>query len=133
MMVGDLVKPAITPAFAAAARYGVRQQSRRRVARHYHSSMLRKVQNPRADGHLDVLGSIPAAYRKAVLEQCDRCLLAKGQTMWKQGDRAEYVAFLFSGKAMSSYRSRNGKTGTTGFWCAGDFLGAADIDREEAD
>jgi hypothetical protein len=28
---------------------------------------------------------------------------------------------------MSWYQARNGKTGTTGFWCAGDFLGAADV------
>jgi CRP/FNR family transcriptional regulator len=81
----------------------------------------------RADGHLDVLGSIPPEYRKAVLEQCERRVVAKGRTIWKQGERAEYVGFLFSGKAMSSYQSRNGKSGTTGFWCAGDLLGAADL------
>src|SRR2546425_2237734 len=79
------------------------------------------------DGHLDVLGSIPAAYRSAVLEQCDRRTLAKRELIWSQGEPAQYVAFLASGKAMSSYQSRNGKTGTTGFWCAGDLLGAADI------
>jgi CRP/FNR family transcriptional regulator, cyclic AMP receptor protein len=28
---------------------------------------------------------------------------------------------------MSWYQARNGKTGTTGFWCAGDLLGAADV------
>lgn len=79
------------------------------------------------DGHLDVLGSIPPAYRSAVLEQCERRVLAKGDVIWSQGEPAEYVAFLVSGKAMSSYQSRNGKTGTTGFWCAGDLLGAADL------
>ncbi|MBI4204291.1 MAG: Crp/Fnr family transcriptional regulator [Betaproteobacteria bacterium] len=83
--------------------------------------------NSRTDGHLDVLGSIPAPYRNAVLEQCERRVVAKGHAIWKQGQPAEYVAFLFSGKAMSSYQSRNGKTGTTGFWCAGDLLGAADL------
>ena len=72
-------------------------------------------------------GSIPTEYRKSVLEQCERRVVAKGRTIWKQGDRAEYVGFLFSGKAMSSYQSRNGKSGTTGFWCAGDLLGAADL------
>jgi CRP/FNR family cyclic AMP-dependent transcriptional regulator len=80
-----------------------------------------------ADGHLDVLGSIPAAYRSAVLEQCERRAFVKGELIWTQGEPAEYVAFLVSGKAMSSYQSRNGKTGTTGFWCAGDLLGAADL------
>jgi len=81
----------------------------------------------RANGHLDVLGSIPPVYRKAVLDQCDRRYVQKGKSVWTQGEPAEYVAFLFSGKAMSSYQSRNGKTGTTGFWCAGDLLGAADL------
>jgi CRP/FNR family cyclic AMP-dependent transcriptional regulator len=79
------------------------------------------------DGHLDVLGSIPAAYRSAVLEQCERRTLAKGDLIWSQGETADCVAFLASGKVMSSYQSRNGKTGTTGFWCAGDLLGAADV------
>jgi CRP-like cAMP-binding protein len=80
-----------------------------------------------ADGHLDVLGSIPAVYRSAVLEQCERREFSKGQLIWTQGEPADYVAFLVSGKAMSSYQSLNGKTGTTGFWCAGDLLGAADL------
>lgn len=83
--------------------------------------------DPRSDGHLDVLGLIPAVYRNAVLEQCERRAVAKGKLIWTQGEPAEYVAFLVSGKAMSSYQSRNGKIGTTGFWCAGDLLGAADI------
>jgi CRP/FNR family transcriptional regulator, cyclic AMP receptor protein len=81
----------------------------------------------RPSGHLDVLGSIPPVYRKAVLEQCQRRSLPKGAAVWTQGDPADCVAFLYSGKAMSSYQSRNGKTGTTGFWCAGDLLGAGDL------
>ena len=81
----------------------------------------------RTDGHLDVLGSIPPPYRTAVLEQCKRRVLARGELIWSQGDPAEFVAFLFSGKTMSWYQARNGKTGTTGFWCAGDLLGAADL------
>jgi CRP-like cAMP-binding protein len=89
--------------------------------------MLQRARVASGDGHLDVLGSIPAAYRNAVLEQCERRTLAKGELIWSQGEPAEYVAFLVSGKAMSSYQSRNGKTGTTGFWCAGDLLGAADL------
>jgi CRP/FNR family transcriptional regulator, cyclic AMP receptor protein len=81
----------------------------------------------RSDGHLDVLGSIPAQYRKAVLDQCERRQLRKGATLWSQGQPADCVALLYSGKAMSSYQSRNGKTGVTGFWCEGDLLGAADV------
>jgi CRP-like cAMP-binding protein len=88
--------------------------------------MLKKA-DARRSGHLDVLGSIPPAYRQAVLEQCERRQVAKGKTVWSQGGPADCVAFLFSGKAMSSYQSRNGKTGTTGFWCAGDLLGAGDM------
>jgi CRP-like cAMP-binding protein len=89
--------------------------------------MLQKARDKRANGHLDVLGAVPAPYRKAVLDQCERRAVRKGETIWSQGEPAEYVAFLVSGKAMSSFQSRNGKTGTTGFWCAGDLLGAADI------
>ena len=81
----------------------------------------------RTDGHLDVLGAIPPAYRNAVLEQCERRVLARGDLIWSQGEPAQFVAFLVSGKAMSWYQARNGKTGTTGFWCAGDLLGAADV------
>lgn len=89
--------------------------------------MPKRQKTARADGHLDVLGSIPPIYRSAVLEMCDRRSLTRGALIWTQGEPAEYVAFLASGKAMSSYQSRNGKTGTTGFWCAGDLLGAADL------
>src|SRR5678816_267046 len=89
--------------------------------------MPQKPSSLQPDGHLDVLGSIPAAYRSAVLEQCEKRSLGKGQLIWSQGEPATYVIFLASGKAMSSYQSRNGKTGTTGFWCAGDLLGAADM------
>lgn len=93
----------------------------------YNPSMLKDWAASRSVGHLDVLGSIPAEYRDAVLAQCERRVLAKGRAIWRQGEPAQYVAFLVSGKAMSSYQSRNGKIGTTGFWCAGDILGAADI------
>src|SRR5438874_1751273 len=89
--------------------------------------MLQRTRGISADGHLDVLDAVPPAYRKAVLDQCERRTVRKGDVIWSQGEPADYVAFLVSGKAMSSYQSRNGKTGTTGFWCAGDLLGAADI------
>jgi CRP/FNR family transcriptional regulator len=78
-------------------------------------------------GHLDVLAAIPAEYRAAVLQQCERRSVKRGQFLWRQGDRAEFVAFLVSGKAMSLFQSRNGKSGTTGFWSAGALLGAADL------
>jgi CRP/FNR family transcriptional regulator, cyclic AMP receptor protein len=84
-------------------------------------------ESPRADGHLDVFGAIPPEYRAAVLEQCNRRVVRKGQAVWTQGENAEYVAFLASGTAMSLYQAPNGRIGTTGFWCAGDILGAGDI------
>jgi len=80
-----------------------------------------------ADGHLDVLGSIPPEYRAAVIEQCERRVLAKGATIWSQGEPAEFIGFLVKGKAMSMYQSSSGKVGTTGFWCPGDILGAGDL------
>lgn len=74
-----------------------------------------------------MLGGIPAEYRSAVLVQCDRRVLQKGGIVWSQGQPADYVAFLSSGRVMSTYQSRNGRTGTTGFWGPGDLLGAADL------
>ncbi len=78
-------------------------------------------------GHLDVLAAIPAEYRAAVVEQCERRSFRRSQIIWAQGEPAEFVAFLVKGKAMSMYQSRSGKVGTIGFWCAGDILGAGDL------
>jgi CRP-like cAMP-binding protein len=78
-------------------------------------------------GHMDVLGSIPKAYRKAVYGQCQTMEYKRGQALWHQGDSAESVGFLITGKAMSTYLSPAGKTGITGFWSDGDMLGAADL------
>lgn len=89
--------------------------------------MVDTSRGARNDGHLDVLGSIPQEYRSAVLVQCERRVLQKGGNVWSQGEPADYVAFLSSGRVMSSYQSRNGRTGTTGFWGPGDLLGAADL------
>lgn len=78
-------------------------------------------------GHLDVLGSIPEQYRNEVLSQCTKHRFNRGDILWNQGDPAGTVAFLISGKAMSRYHSLRGKVGITGFWSAGDILGAADL------
>ena len=78
-------------------------------------------------GHLDVLGSIPEPYRGAVLSQCTKHRFKRGDVLWNQGDPAGSVAFLVTGKAMSKYHSPRGKVGITGFWSAGDVLGAADL------
>ena len=78
-------------------------------------------------GHLDVLGAIPPEYRDAVLDQCRKQCLGRGETVWHQGDAAHHVAFLVEGKAMSTYHSPSGKAGVTGFWLSGDLLGAGDL------
>lgn len=89
--------------------------------------MLQRRQEKRADGHLDVLGSLPATCRDAVIAQCRRRSVAKGRTLWTQGEAAQYVAILTSGKVTSWYEAANGKAGTIGFWCAGDIVGLGDM------
>ncbi len=78
-------------------------------------------------GHLDVLGSVPSAYRESILAQCRERCFGKGDVIWNQGEPAGYVAFLIDGAAMSTYHSPNGKMGVTGIWFPGDILGAADL------
>lgn len=80
-----------------------------------------------SSGHLDVLGSIPATYRDELLGKCAKHGFKRGDILWNQGDPAGTVAFLVSGKAMSTYHSPRGKVGITGFWSTGDILGAADL------
>ncbi len=94
--------------------------------------MVDKPHRERADGHLDVLGSIPPEYRQAVLQQCELRVVRKGGIIWSQGELADCVAFLVNGRVMSSYQNRNGRTGTTGFWGPGDMLGAADLGSPSA-
>ena len=89
--------------------------------------MLKRVRTGQDSGHLDVLESVPAVLRHAVLAQCEVKIFPKGATVWTQGQQAGHVAFLVTGKAMSCYQSRNGKAGATGFWSAGDLLGAGDL------
>ena len=78
-------------------------------------------------GHLDVLGSIPDAYRRAFVAQCAEKCFKKGEVVWNQGDKAGYVAFLVEGAVMSTFFDLNGKMGVTGIWFPGDILGAADL------
>ena len=64
--------------------------------------MLMRKADGRADGHLDVLGSIPPAYRQAVLEQCERRHVAKGKTVWSQGEPADCVALPDPGTGVTN-------------------------------
>ena len=89
--------------------------------------MLQRRREKRADGHLDILGGLPSICRNAVIEQCRQRSVAKGKTLWTQGEPAQFVAIIVSGKVTSWYEARSGKAGTIGFWCAGDIVGLGDM------
>lgn len=78
-------------------------------------------------GHLDVLSSIPSQCRAAILANSVEKKFRKGSIIWRQGDNANYVAFLIEGAAMSTFHSPTGRMGVTGIWFPGDILGAADL------
>lgn len=80
-----------------------------------------------AAGHLDLLASLSAASRNALLVECVEKRISKGRVIWNQGDKAGHVAFLVEGAAMSTFNTPNGKMGVTGIWFPGDMLGAADL------
>ena len=70
---------------------------------------------------------LPPDCRAVVIEQCRPRAVAKGRTLWTQGEAAPFAAILVSGKVMSLYEARNGRSGTVGFWCSGDLLGLGDM------
>jgi len=80
-----------------------------------------------SNGHFDVLDALPAEYRQIVTDQCVRVRRKKGETLWNQGDEADYVALLIEGTATAIYHNVNGKVGTIGFWFPGDLLGASNL------
>lgn len=49
--------------------------------------------------------------------------------LWTQGEPAHSLAILVAGKVMSQYEARSGRSGTIGFWCAGDLVGLGDMGR----
>jgi CRP-like cAMP-binding protein len=89
--------------------------------------MQQRHRERRSHGHLDVLATLPSDCRAAVVEQCKPRAVAKGGTLWTQGEAAAFAAVLVSGKVMSVYEARNGRSGTVGFWTSGDFLGLGDL------
>jgi len=91
--------------------------------------MARRNSQLRSDGHSDILGDLTPACRAAVLERCKRRDIAKGRTLWTQGEPAHSLAILVEGKVMSLYEARNGRSGTIGFWCAGDLVGLGDMSK----
>ncbi|MBI5278631.1 MAG: Crp/Fnr family transcriptional regulator [Burkholderiales bacterium] len=94
--------------------------------------MARREPQPRPGGHADVMEALTTACRHAVLARCKRREVAKGQTLWLQGEAAHSVAIIVSGKVMSQYEARSGRSGTIGFWCTGDLVGLGDLGRRSS-
>jgi CRP/FNR family transcriptional regulator len=85
------------------------------------------MRTPADFGHLDVLNGIPAAHQQVILEQCTTRHCRKGATVLNQGDRADFVAFVTKGHAITLYHAPNGRVGASGIWTVGDILGASYI------
>jgi len=94
--------------------------------------MARRDSQARSDGHLDVLGGLSPACCAALLERSTRREVAKGKPLWTQGEPAHSLAFLLAGKVMSQYEARSGRSGTIGFWCAGDLVGLGDMGQRSS-
>ena len=89
--------------------------------------MARRHPLRRSGGHSDILGSLAGECRQALLARCERRDVAKGLSLWTQGEPADSLAVLTAGKVMSQYEARTGRSGTIGFWCAGDIVGLGDM------
>jgi CRP-like cAMP-binding protein len=76
-------------------------------------------------GHLDVLREIAPAHRSAILAECTVRQCKRGATILTQGDRADFVAFVARGQAITLYHAPNGRVGASGVWTVGDILGAS--------
>jgi CRP-like cAMP-binding protein len=81
----------------------------------------------RPHGHFDVLDGLSSHCRNAVIARCRRRAVAKGKTVWRQGEPANYVVIVVSGKVISWHEAPNGKAGTIGFWGPGDIAGLGDM------
>jgi len=76
-------------------------------------------------GHLDVLKGIAPAHQRVILGQCTARHCKRGATILNQGDRADFVAFVGKGQAITLYHAPNGRVGASGIWTVGDILGAS--------
>lgn len=65
--------------------------------------------------------------RQELLARARREEVEKGGTLWTQGERSHGIAVVLSGLVMSQYESRSGRSGTIGFWCAGDLVGLGEL------
>lgn len=86
----------------------------------------------RPHGHLDVLVGLPKACRDSVFERCRLVAIGKGDSVWRQGDPADYVVIVLAGKVISWYEASDGKAGTVGIWGEGDIVGLGDVGVETA-
>jgi CRP/FNR family transcriptional regulator len=95
--------------------------------------MLRREQRgvymkmPGDFGHLDVLNSIPAEHKEAILGKCTTRHYRKGVAIYNPGDRSDFVAIVGKGQAITLYHAPNGRVGASGIWTLGDILGASYI------
>lgn len=93
-----------------------------------HNDRMRSTMTTsRPHGHFDVLDGLSLICKNAVIERCRRRVVAKGKTVWRQGEPADYVIIVLSGKVISWHEAPNGKAGTIGFWTAGDIAGLGDM------
>ncbi len=81
----------------------------------------------RPHGHFDMLQGLPETCRSAVISRCRPCAVGKGKAVWIQGEAAEYLVIVMSGKIISWHEAPNGKAGTIGFWAPGDIAGLGDM------
>lgn len=93
----------------------------------YNAVMTNLKLRPITVGHSDVLSELSPVCREAVIARSKRRDVPKGKTLWNQGGSADNLAIVLAGKVMSLYESRSGRSGTIGFWCAGDIVGLGDI------
>jgi CRP/FNR family cyclic AMP-dependent transcriptional regulator len=78
-------------------------------------------------GHLDVLKAISPAHRRSIFAECVSRQCKRGASILNQGDRADFVAFVAQGQAITLYHAPSGRVGASGIWTVGDILGASYI------
>ena len=77
----------------------------------------------------DILTTFSEEGRIEILSQCRKKRYKARQVIWRAGDKAQFIAFIAQGTAISLYHARNGRVGATGLWTTGDILGGSSIFR----
>ncbi len=91
-----------------------------------------RVMAPGDFGHLDVLKAISPAHRGSIFAACITRQCKRGATILNQGDRADFVAFVAQGQAITLYHAPSGRVGASGIWTVGDILGASTFTAQRA-